>query len=54
MTLTITLTLTRINKDVNHYDDDDHYGIVTYEELLAELQDIERQINGLISSLRHT
>ncbi len=25
---------------------------VTYEELLSELQEIERQINGLISTLR--
>lgn len=27
-------------------------GIVTYEELLDELQEIEKQLNGLISSLR--
>jgi len=26
---------------------------VTYEELLSELQEIERQINGLISSIRN-
>ena len=32
----------------NHNED----GGVTYEELLFELQEIERQINGLISSLR--
>lgn len=29
-------------------------GGVTYEELVAELQEIERQINGLISSVRKT
>ena len=27
---------------------------VTYEELLCELQDIERQINGLINSIRNS
>ena len=34
----------------NHNED----GGVTYEELLFELQEIERQINGLISSLRRS
>ena len=28
-------------------------GGVTYEELLSELQDIEKQINGLINSIRN-
>ena len=27
--------------------------VVTYEELLSELQDIEKQINGLINSIRN-
>ena len=29
-------------------------GGVTYEELLSELQDIEKQINGLINSIRNS
>lgn len=33
---------------------DNPNGGVTYEELLSELQEIERQINGLISSLRNS
>ena len=28
--------------------------VVTYEELLSELQDIERQINGLINNIRNS
>ena len=41
------------NLNANHNNDDanDNEG-VTYEELLSELQEIERQINGLISKLR--
>jgi len=42
------------NLNVNHNNDDnanENEG-VTYEELLRELQEIERQINGLISTLR--
>lgn len=39
-----------VNPNSNHNDK----GGVTYEELLAELQEIERQINGLISSVRKT
>lgn len=39
-----------LNPNSNHNDK----GGVTYEELLAELQEIERQINGLISSVRKT
>ena len=35
------------NDNVNH-----NNKTVTYEELLSELQEIERQINGLISTLR--
>ena len=33
-------------------DNDNHNEEVTYEELLNDLQDIERQINGLISTIR--
>lgn len=38
-------------------DDDDNLNdnnVVTYEELLSELQDIERQINGLINNIRNS
>ena len=44
------------NDNVNSNDNvnDNDKGGVTYEELLAELQEIERQINGLISSVRKT
>ncbi len=38
------------NDNLNHNDK----GGVTYEELVEELQEIERQINGLISSVRKT
>lgn len=38
------------NDNLNH----NGKGGVTYEELVAELQEIERQINGLISSVRKT
>ena len=37
------------NDNVNH---NHNNKTVTYEELLSELQEIERQINGLISTLR--
>ena len=42
------------NLNVNHNNDDnanENEG-VTYEELLSELQEIEKQLNGLISKLR--
>lgn len=39
-----------LNANVNH--NDNKKGSVTYEELLSDLQEIERQINGLISSIR--
>jgi len=39
-----------VNDNLNHNDK----GGVTYEELVEELQEIERQINGLISSVRKT
>ncbi len=39
------------NNNANHNDNPN--GVVTYEELLRELQEIERQINGLISTLRN-
>ena len=38
------------NDDHNH----DTNGDVTYEKLLSELQDIEKQINGLITSIRNS
>lgn len=42
----------------NGNDDDDDIlndnDVVTYEELLSELQDIERQINGLINNIRNS
>lgn len=44
------------NLNVNHNNanhNDNPNGVVTYEELLRELQEIERQINGLISTLRN-
>lgn len=41
----------RSKSNVNHNANDNECS-VTYEELLSELQEIERQINGLISSLR--
>lgn len=46
------------NDDHNHDANDDHNhdtnGDVTYEKLLSELQDIEKQINGLITSIRNS
>ena len=44
----------KFNVNVNDDDKDDvnEKGDVTYEELLSDLQNIERQINGLISTLR--
>lgn len=41
-------------KNANANVNDNDKGGVTYEELVAELQEIERQINGLISSVRKT
>ncbi len=41
-------------KNANDNVNDNDKGGVTYEELVAELQEIERQINGLISSVRKT
>lgn len=41
-----------VNDNANDNVNDNDNGGVTYEELLAELQEIERQINGLISSVR--
>lgn len=38
----------------NDNDDRNANESVTYEELLSELQDIEKQINGLISTLRNS
>lgn len=37
-----------VNDNANHSDN----GGVTYEELLSDLKEIERQINGLISRIR--
>lgn len=44
------------NGNGNDDDDDDlnDNNDVTYEELLSELQDIERQINGLINNIRNS
>lgn len=41
-------------KNANDNVNDNDNGGVTYEELVEELQEIERQINGLISSVRKT
>ena len=42
-----------INHNGNHNPNDNgNSDGVTYEELLSELQDIERQINGLINNIR--
>lgn len=41
-------------KNANDNVNDNDKGGVTYEELVEELQEIERQINGLISSVRKT
>ena len=41
------------NSNVNLNPNNDNDG-VTYEELLSELQDIEKQLNGLISTLRNS
>lgn len=43
-------------KNGNNDDDDflNDNNVVTYEELLSELQDIERQINGLINNIRNS
>lgn len=42
------------NDNVNPNSNLNDKGGVTYEELVEELQEIERQINGLISSVRKT
>ncbi len=42
------------NLNINPNDNDNVNGGVTYEELLSELQDIEKQINGLIQTLRNS
>lgn len=42
------------NDNLNHNSNHNGKGGVTYEELVEELQEIERQINGLISSVRKT
>ena len=39
---------------LNNANDNLNANEVTYEELLCELQDIERQINGLINSIRNS
>ena len=42
-----------ISKNIGYLNNDNHNANnVSYEELLSDLQEIERQINGLISSLR--
>lgn len=46
-----------ISKNIGYLNNDNHNhnhnaNNVSYEELLSDLQEIERQINGLISSLR--
>lgn len=38
----------------NANDNPNHNGNVTYEELLGELQEIEKQLNGLIQTLRNS
>lgn len=42
------------NDNLNLNSNHNGKGGVTYEELVEELQEIERQINGLISSVRKT
>ncbi len=42
------------NLNINPNDNDNVNGGVTYEELLSELQDIEKQINGLIANIRNS
>ena len=42
------------NDDDNLNDNLNDNNVVTYEELLSELQDIERQINGLINNIRNS
>ena len=44
-TLTLTITLLLYGKGE---------GCITYEELLSELQEIEKQINGLINTIRNS
>ena len=42
------------NLNDNPNDNLNDNNVVTYEELLSELQDIERQINGLINNIRNS
>lgn len=42
------------NDNLNHNSNHNGKGGVTYEELVEELQEIERQINGLIGVVRKT
>ena len=42
------------NHNLNDNDKDKEKGDITYEELLNDLQEIEKQLNGLISSLRQS
>jgi four helix bundle protein len=42
----------RSKSNDNHNHNDNEKGDITYEELLNDLQEIEKQLNGLISSLR--
>jgi hypothetical protein len=44
--------LNNANVNANLNDNDNANGGVTYEELLSDLKEIERQINGLISRIR--
>lgn len=41
-------------KNGNPNDNPNDNNVVTYEELLSELQDVERQINGLINNIRNS
>lgn len=42
------------NANANGNDNLNDNNVVTYEKLLSELQDIERQINGLINNIRNS
>lgn len=42
------------NDNANANDNGNGNGGVSYEELLDDLKEIERQINGLISTLRNS
>ena len=43
-----------INDNDNGYDNGNDRNVATYEELLSELQEIEKQINGLINNVRNS